>query len=313
MSKVQVIVPICNNQNKIHSCISSLINQDYNDMEILVIDMESMDDSVKIIKESYPNVDILVLSENKGLGDALNIALKNTGSKYIMTISPHVEVKEDYVKTMLLSIEDDKNIFSSSGVLVYKNDLNKVHSAGFFYTASGRIIKAYKNKSLEKLRSLSDKKQLLVFSPNIYGAIFRTKIFDEIGNFDANFFKFCEDIDIGWRASLFGYKNICSANSIASVDSDAVKNELDFRLIARNNSFMRYKNMPGWQRHLHSVSHSMENKKFDNICRKKGIDSYTLGIKEANSSRKKTCKIRYTKNLLKEQVKLEFAFKNKFI
>lgn len=282
-------------------------------MEIIAVDMESMDDSVKILKENFLNVNTILLGENKGLGYALNCAVKDSGAEYTITLSPYAKAQKDYVTNMIKTMESDKSVFSASSVLVYRNNPKKIHSAGFFYTASGKIIKAYKDKNLDKLQAASGKKSLSVFAPNLYSAIFRKKFFEEIGGFDENFFKFCEDIDIGWRASLFGYKNITSVNSIASIDADSVKNDLDFRLIARNNSFMRYKNMPGWQRKLHSLSYRMENRKADSLCRKKGICSYVSGIKEANLSCRNTCKTRYTKNFLKEQIKLEMSFKNKFI
>lgn len=312
MSKIQAVVPICNNQNHIKSCISSLLNSS-SDMEITAIDMESMDDSVKILKEHFPNVNTVLLNENKGLGYALNCAVRDSGAEYILTFSPYAEAQKGYAENIIRCMEGDKDIFSASSVLVYKNSPKKIHSAGFFYTASGKIIKAHKDKNLDKIQAAAEKKSLSVFAPNIYGAVFRRKIFDEIGGFDENFFKFCEDIDIGWRASLFGYKNVSCVGSIACIDADAVKNDLDFRLIARNNSFMRYKNMPGWQRRLHSLAYSAENRKTDGLCRKKGINSYTAGIKEAELSCRNTCKTRYTKNFLKEQFKLEMSFKNKFI
>ena len=79
----------------------------------------------------------------------------------------------------------------------------------------------------------------------------RREVFEEIGYFDEAHFAYLEDIDIGYRARLFGYDNVYCPEAlvrhVGSGTSGSKYNSFKVRLAARNQIYLLYKNMPLWQ------------------------------------------------------------------
>ncbi len=94
-------------------------------------------------------------------------------------------------------------------------------------------------------------KSCRVFSACAGAAIYRRAVFDEIGLFDELHFAYLEDIDVGWRAKLYGYDNVYCPDAavyhVGSGTSGSRYNSFKVRLAARNCIYLNYKNMPGWQ------------------------------------------------------------------
>ena len=82
-------------------------------------------------------------------------------------------------------------------------------------------------------------------------AIYRRKVFDEIGLFDERHFAYLEDIDIGYRARLYGYVNVYEPKAevvhVGSASSGSRYNEFKVQYSSKNNIYLIYKNMPTWQ------------------------------------------------------------------
>ena len=76
-------------------------------------------------------------------------------------------------------------------------------------------------------------------------------MFEEIGYFDERHFAYLEDMDVGYRARLYGYDNIYCPHAlvqhVGSGTSGSKYNPFKVRLAARNNIYLIYKNMPVWQ------------------------------------------------------------------
>ena len=87
-----------------------------------------------------------------------------------------------------------------------------------------------------------------VFTACAGAAIYRRSVFDEIGFFDESHFAYLEDIDIGYRAMIYGYKNcFCSSAlvyHVGSGTSGSKYNTFKVKLSARNSVWLNYKNMP---------------------------------------------------------------------
>lgn len=77
MKKVSVIIPMHNNEKFIRECLNSVINQTYNDLEIIIVDDASKDKSVEIAKKiNDKRIKIIELGENKGAAVARNTGIK---------------------------------------------------------------------------------------------------------------------------------------------------------------------------------------------------------------------------------------------
>ena len=83
MKKVSIIVPVYNGQDFINKCLNSLINQTYINVEIIVINDCSTDNSLDLLKK-YNDKIILINKENSSVSDSRNLGLKKASGDYIM-------------------------------------------------------------------------------------------------------------------------------------------------------------------------------------------------------------------------------------
>lgn len=109
-NKVTMVIPVYNSEKFIVRCLDSVLNQTYKDVDILVINDGSKDDSQKIIDEyakKYKNIKA-IKQENKGVAITRNEAIKMTDTEYIMFMDNDDYLDKDYIETLLKSAEDGK-------------------------------------------------------------------------------------------------------------------------------------------------------------------------------------------------------------
>lgn len=107
MPKISVIIPVFNVEKYLHKCVDSLLQQSYNDYEILLIDDGSTDDS-RIIADKYAERNKLVTTyhkENGGLADARNYGIEKAKGEYITFIDSDDSVRSDYLETLIQPVD----------------------------------------------------------------------------------------------------------------------------------------------------------------------------------------------------------------
>ena len=94
----------------------------------------------------------------------------------------------------------------------------------------------------------SFEKEGRIFASCAGAAIYRKKVFEKIGYFDEEHFAYLEDIDVGYRARIFGYENwyvpAALVYHVGSGTSGSRYNQFKTRYSSRNNIYLIYKNMP---------------------------------------------------------------------
>ena len=134
-------------------------------------------------------------------------------------------------------------------ILLNKSDL--MDDAGDMYSVLGWAFQRGVGRP-EKLY----KKSCRVFTACAGAAIYRREVFETIGYFDEMHFAYLEDIDVGYRAKLYGYDNVFCPEAVVyhvgSGTSGSKYNSFKVKLAARNNVYLNYKNMRTWQLLLNS-------------------------------------------------------------
>ena len=101
MSEISIIIPIYNSEKYIVKCLDSILTQDCQDFELLLINDGGTDNSVNIIN-SYKDKRIRIYNqENKGAGSARNLGLKYAIGKYIFFIDSDDFILQNYLSVML--------------------------------------------------------------------------------------------------------------------------------------------------------------------------------------------------------------------
>ena len=125
MPKVSIIVPVYNTEKYLEKCLNSLVNQSLEDIEIIVVNDGSTDNSDVIInnfKQNYSNKIIYLKKENGGLSDARNFAIPHVNSDYVGFVDSDDYVELDmFEKLYNLAIEKNLDLVECNFNWEYPN------------------------------------------------------------------------------------------------------------------------------------------------------------------------------------------------
>lgn len=241
--KVTIIIPNYNGKHFMAPCLASLEKQSCHDFKVIVVDNASTDGSLEYMRENYPDIEVIALDKNYGFSRAVNVGIKRSQTPYIILLNNDTTVAANYVEELVKEIERSPHIFSISSKMIQMYHPTLIDNAGDLYTILGWGVCRGANHSINKYCDLVN-----VFSACAGAAIYRRSIFTKIGYFDENHFAYLEDIDIGYRAKIYGYKNKYCPSAlvyhIGSGTSGSKYNSFKVKLSARNSIYLNYKNMP---------------------------------------------------------------------
>ena len=130
--KVSIIIPVYNVEKYLRQCLDSVVNQTYKDIEIIIVNDCSPDNSLQIIKEYQQKDDRIVLldlKQNVGLGFARNAGMKVARGKYITFIDSDDWVTKDYVEVLYNTIEKYQYDVISPDFYEYDDITQKVYES----------------------------------------------------------------------------------------------------------------------------------------------------------------------------------------
>ena len=244
-SKSTVVIPNYNGIKYIEACLESLFTGTEKNFEVIVVDNASSDGSIDIVREKFPQVQIIQNDENTGFCKAVNQGIKASRTQYVILLNNDTRVDLAFVHELEKAIDKDKNIFSVSAKMISLYEKDKLDDAGDFYCALGWAFARGKGKKPDTYNKECD-----IFAACGGASIYRRELLisDKVGLFDENHFAYLEDIDIGYRARLCGYKNKFAPKAIVyhagSATSGSRYNTFKTRLASRNSIYIIYKNMP---------------------------------------------------------------------
>ena len=304
--QVSIIIPNFNGKQYLKDCLNSIKKQNFSLYEVIIIDNGSTDESVEYIKDNYDEFTLIQNRENLGFATAVNQGIKASNAEYVFLLNNDTELEVECVSNLLNCIDNDETIFSVSSKMIQNQDRNLIDDAGDEYTILGFTQKVGNNKSSELYRSKRE-----IFSACAGAAIYRRGIFDIIGYFDENFFAYMDDVDISYRARIYGFKCVYCPDALVyhhvSATSGSKYNAFKIRLAARNNVYVPYKNMPWPQLILNLLFLLLGFLIKYLVFVKKGYGKdYIAGLKEGLSSLDKIDRIRYKNGRLANYLSIEW-------
>ena len=240
--EVTVVIPNYNGLRFLEDCLSSLEAQSC-PAHILVVDNGSTDGSQAWIRKNHPKVEVVCLKENTGFSKAVNIGIQKAATPYVILLNNDTKEKEGFTEALLCAIRKSERIFSVGAKMLDMRNEEIIDSAGDLYCALGWAFARGKGKPQEKYNAPTK-----VFSACAGAAIYRKAVFEKIGYFDELHFAYLEDLDIGWRARIYGYENRYEPSAAVlhagSASSGSRYNAFKTKLSSANSVYVIGKNMP---------------------------------------------------------------------
>lgn len=180
--------------------------------EIILVDNASTDASLDIVR-TFPSVRLLAQSVNLGFARANNLAIElaDEESEWIALLNPDAYPEPRWLETLLSASYEQPSFDIFGSKLVVAANPKVLDGAGDAYHISGLVWRMANGEP----NVCSSEHNQEVFSPCAAAALYRRGAILEVGGFDEDFFCYVEDVDLGFRLRLAGYRCLYVPSSVA--------------------------------------------------------------------------------------------------
>lgn len=218
------------------------------EIEIIVADNGSTDNSLEVLAKDFPTVKTIVLDQNYGFAEGYNRAIAQVDSEYTVLLNSDVEVTEGWLDPLLAYLDTHTDVAAVQPKIrswLRRSHFEHAGAAGgylsklYFPYCRGRIL-----WHVEEDKGQYDTAAEVDWTSGACMCV-RTKVYKECGGLDAAFFAHMEEIDLCWRMRNAGWRLVCLPQSVVyHLGGGALSYESPRKtyLNHRNNLLMIYKN-----------------------------------------------------------------------
>jgi len=202
MARVSLILVTWNSARFLPRCLDGIARQSVRDIELIVVDNGSADDSVAIVRSRFPDATILENTTNEGFSRAVNQGVARASGEFVQLVNPDAFLEPDYVAKLVEALEREE--FGAATGKLMRADGSGVDTKGIRMTRTGRHFDIDEPAAGEE-------RPAEVFGVSGAAAMYRMSFIRDVtlsdGQFlDEDFFTYREDADVAWRGRLFGWR-----------------------------------------------------------------------------------------------------------
>jgi O-antigen biosynthesis protein len=215
--KLSIVIVNYNVRYFLEQCLHSTVKACGGiDSEIFVVDNNSVDGSVKLVQEKFPEVTLIENKDNKGFSKANNQAIRLAKGEYILLLNPDTLVEDDTLRKSIRFMDENPDagglgvkMLDGKGKFLPESKRGLPTPLVAFFKIFGFSTLFPRSKIFGKYHlGYLDKDE--THSVDILAGAFmllRKKVLDTIGLLDETFFMYGEDIDLSYRITQAGYRN----------------------------------------------------------------------------------------------------------
>jgi len=200
--RVSVVIPNWNGLPHLPECMQALAAQTYRDFETVVVDNASTDDSVDYLRTTWPNARVITLDHNSGFPGAVDAGIRASGTEYVVLLNNDTKANPDWLERLVGAMDAHPGFSFASSKLLRYHTPDRIDSAGHTYDL---WIGASFNLGEEEASTLYTK-PAWIFGACAAASIYRRSLFEDIGDYDAEFFFTHEDVEFDLRANVAGHR-----------------------------------------------------------------------------------------------------------
>jgi len=215
--KISIVIVNYNVEHFLEQCLNSVFNALKNCTgEVFVVDNNSIDGSVEMVRKKFPQVYLIDNKENLGFSKANNQAIRISKGKYVLLLNPDTVVEEDTFEKVISFMDEHPDagglgvrMLDGKGKFLPESKRGIPTPAVAFYKIFGLSALFPRSKKFGRyhLGYLSEFETHEIEILSGAFMLMRKETLDKVGLLDEDFFMYGEDIDLSYRIILGGYKN----------------------------------------------------------------------------------------------------------
>jgi GT2 family glycosyltransferase len=198
---VSIVIVTWNGLQYLDACLGAVAAQVGVSTETILVDNMSTDGSVAYVRERFPWVRVVALSENRGFAGGNNAGVREARGHFIALLNNDAVPEPRWLQALLGGVDEETRFALVTSRIVYMHDPELIDSAGDGMLTSGGAFKRHHGASVEVARESGE-----VFGVCGAACLMPRRVYDELGGFDEDFFVSHEDVDLSYRARLLGYR-----------------------------------------------------------------------------------------------------------
>jgi len=217
LSKVGILLVVTNEADFLPVLCNSLINQNYKNIKLFVLDNNCEDNSIEIIQTFFPDVFILPVKENAGFARGNNLLAEEaikSGCELLFTLNPDIELEENCINNLVKLINSNEKISAVGPICFFGREDKNLNKIQFY--ASKIDFNSRNSISLHSNQLFIEGKFPKEIEVNIVGGgitFIKANIVKEIGLFDERYYIYGEEVDLGFRSFRAGYKMMVTSEA----------------------------------------------------------------------------------------------------
>jgi GT2 family glycosyltransferase len=239
--RVSIVIPTWNGFHLLEDALASLRRQTLQGAEIVVVDNGSTDGTIELVGLRYPEAKLIEMGANRGFAAAVNAGIRESTGDVVVLMNNDTVAEPEWLEALVKSIEESADIGSCASRMLIAGSPGRIDSAGdrlgLFASAIGH----------GEFDGPMFSKQREVLTASAGAAAYRRSALNQVGLFDERFFAYFEDVDLGLRLRLAGFRCVYVPDArIHHVGSATARKapELKFFLLMRNSLFIFFQYSP---------------------------------------------------------------------
>lgn len=243
MPAVSVIIPTWNARDRLARCLQALDAQTNPAEQTLVVDNGSTDGTGQLVRIQYPWVHLVLLPENRGTAGGWNAGLRVATGAYIALLNNDAYPQPTWLEALVEALETRPDFAFAASRLLLADGSGRIDSVGDgFDPYFGGVMLGH-----GQLDGPAFDQPQEVFSATGAACLYRREVIEAVGGLDESLFMYSDDVDLGFRARLRGYRCLYVPDAVAYHERGASagrNSPAQVRWIYRNGLTVYLKNMP---------------------------------------------------------------------
>lgn len=198
--KVEAMVLAYRSKDYIAPCLESLLEQDWPELSITVLDNASGDGTAEFVRRRFPGVEVLESRENLGFAAGHNVLFERTRADFVALLNHDAVARRNWVSELVLAAQQQPRAAVLGAKMLMRRCPTILNSTGIVMNESGFAA----DRDIGRPDLDPGDAPQRVFAVCGGAMLIRTEVLRRVGGFDPTFFMYVEDVDLCWRARLAG-------------------------------------------------------------------------------------------------------------